>query len=143
MFRTCVALLGLIPLGTDLVAQSNQAEIDRQDSLDRRGSIVGLTGNFPGPKLVRANMDTCNNVGIDMGLCAPITMAMNHSVIIGLYVQPGVTPCSGSVDVDIPVPPDIRLCGYTFSAQFGMVCEMLSGTGSAVSECLQFTVNGS
>ena len=85
----------------------------------------------------------CRNVGIDMGLCAPITMSMNQSVIIGLFVQAGVTPCSGRADVDLPVPPDIRLSGYTFSAQFGMLCEMLSGTGSAVSECLQFTVNGS
>ncbi|MCR9247965.1 MAG: hypothetical protein NXI31_23285 [bacterium] len=123
-------------------------------------SVLSL-GNDPnlGNALFRVNLDQapvgslawcifgtapCQQPGVSVpGLCGPVYTPQPLLGVLGPNVVGGGLPCSGSTSFGFPLPPWPSLAGWTISAQSVSLCTAAAGVGTAISNCLSFTLQGS
>ncbi|MCA8951815.1 MAG: hypothetical protein KDE27_20060 [Planctomycetes bacterium] len=75
-------------------------------------------------------------------LCGPI-FAQPTLGVLGVNPTGGAGGCSGGTSFAFPLPPLPGLAGWTISSQCIAICTGSAGIGTAVSNCLSFTLQGS
>ena len=78
--------------------------------------------------------------GIDVGLCARLTVSLNALLPIALPVNKGIGNCAGTSILPLPIPADIRFFGTRLSAQFLTVCTGGQQLGHSLSNCVGFEI---
>ncbi|MBM4060229.1 MAG: hypothetical protein FJ265_03895 [Planctomycetes bacterium] len=74
------------------------------------------------------------------------TMAMDYVPALGCVLGPNVVTgpgnCNGSTRFGFPLPGNATLAGWTMSSQCIAVCSAAAGIGTAVSNCISWTLQG-
>ena len=73
--------------------------------------------------------------------CGPLLVPLQPSpLLLGGFPTGGSIACTGTAVAGLPIPPNPAFCGAVLSSQYLALCPAAAGFGTAVSNCLSWTI---